>query len=92
MFDPYGLSITCWPWGCKGDADLPPTDKTEPEKTRKPKRPTCVNSTTNFVACTACCNTVRGNLASGGGSLCHVQCAEKEGIVMKDSEIQVCGI
>jgi hypothetical protein len=91
-FDPDGLDIICWPWGCKGDAELPPTDRIKPDKPKKPKRPTCAESTTNFASCMACCNKLPGHLRSGVGGVCAEQCMQKQGITQKDDEINVCRI
>ena len=79
FIDPTGL-IICYPWGCKGDAELPPTDRRDPIKPDKPKRPKCADSTGDFVTCMSCCNKIEGNLASGGGSACAEECYRKQGI------------
>jgi len=86
-FDREGLKIICWPWGCKGDAELPPTDRTDPSRPPKPKRPRCVDTTTNFVTCMACCNTPNGNMASGGGSACAEECMRAEGITKANENV-----
>ena len=38
---------------------------------------TCADTSTNLVACYACCKTVPGFLRSGGGTICQTQCNDK---------------
>lgn len=86
--DPTGLKIVCWPWGCKGDHNLPPTDlpQNQPQKPGKPQGlPSCADSTDSLNACIACCSRPAGVARSGNSpGICHEQCYRKAGITMLD--------
>lgn len=88
--DPDG-KVFCLPWLCEGGQN-DPNKPGKPDKKEKPKRKSCAESTTNFAACTACCNIVSGAMASGGPSICHEQCMKKQGITQSDVKSKMCGI
>jgi RHS repeat-associated protein len=90
FIDPDGRKQICLPGlRCFGQQDNPNLPG-KPEKSNKPKKPKCVDTTTNFATCMACCSTVRGNLASGGGSACSEECMRKQGITRNNSALVVC--
>jgi RHS repeat-associated protein len=98
--DPLGLKILCWPWGCKGDHNLPPTDRPE-NQPEKPDYdfdlPSCAEqfpSKEEGWKCHACCSTPAGVARSGNSpSICHEQCYRNEGITeYRNEEIRHCPI
>jgi hypothetical protein len=64
---------------CYGDQDHPGKPG-KPAPPTKHKRPTCTKLHKDFVSCMACCKTVNGYMASGGGSLCQQECSDAAGL------------
>lgn len=98
FFDSFGLKtkIICWGCGCKGDADLPPTDKMPPRPEKDPRSErdglTCAEIHDDYWSCAGCCKTLRGYMI-GQGTTCYEQCGRKAGFVRGGyGKPQICGV